>query len=183
MKYLKTIELQYGDLKAAALCKAKNDVRFYICGIYLGDGFIAATNGHIGLIIDEPNLKGFDLIIPAEAIDSLVKKVGNYPMTKTVQLHKLQKGFYLLDLNGTYELFKPIDGKFPDIKKIDIDKPTGIQFKEYPKFDIKYLNVFLKVNKALGFNMSPQIYPTTENGCAYVEISEKAHGLLMPMRL
>ena len=60
MKFLKTIELQYGDLKAASLCKAKNDVRFYLCGIYLGDGFISATNGHVALIINEENLNGFD---------------------------------------------------------------------------------------------------------------------------
>lgn len=182
MNFLETVEIKYCDLKAASLCKAKNDVRFYLCGVYLGDGFIASTNGHVGLLIDEENLKGFDLIIPSETIDSLIKKVGNTPILKNVNLHKLEDGFWLIDHNGSYELFKPIDGKFPDIKKIDIEKPTNIQFKEYPSFDFVYLNLFLKVNKALGFNTSPRIYPTTERTTAYVELTDKAHGLLMPKR-
>lgn len=182
MKYLKTIELQYKDLKAAALCKDKNDVRFYLTGVYLGDGFIASTNGHVALIIDEENLKGSDLIIPAESIDSLIKKVGNNPIFKTVNLHQLDDGFWLLDHNGSYELFKPVDGKFPDIKRIDIDKPKDIQFKEYPSFDFNYLNLFLKVGKIFGLNNSPTIYPTTETNSAYVELTDKAHGLLMPRR-
>ena len=183
MKFLETVEINYCDLKAASLCKAKNDVRFYLCGVYLGDGFISSTNGYVALIIDEDNLKGFDLIIPAETIDSLVKKVGNTPMLKTVKIHKLDDGFWLLDHNGSYELFRPIDGKYPDIKRIDIKKPTDIQFKEYPSFDFVYLNIFLKVNKSLGVHASPRIYPTTEKNVAYVELTEKAHGLLMPKRI
>lgn len=183
MEFLETIEVKYYDLKAASLCKAKSDVRFYLCGVYLGDGFIASTNGHVGLIIEEENLKGFDLIIPAETIDSLVKKVGNNPMFKNVFIHKVDDDFWLLDHNGSYELFKPIDGKYPDIKKIDIEKPKDIQFKEYPSFDFVYLNLFLKVNKALGLNTSPRIYPTTESSVAYVELTESAHGLLMPKRI
>lgn len=182
MKFIKTIELQYKDLKAASLCKAKNDVRFYLCGVYLGDGFLASTNGHVGLIIDEPNLNGFDLIIPSETIDSLIKKVGNSPMLKTVELHKLDDDFWLLDHNGSFELFKPLDGKFPDIKKIDIEKPKDIKFKDFPVFDITYLNLFLKVGKVLGLSISPTVLPTTETGCAYVDITDKAHGLLMPRR-
>jgi len=182
MKYLKTIEIQYKDLKAASLCKAKNDVRFYLTGVYLGNGFIASTNGHIALIIDDENLDGMDLIIPAEAIDSLIKKVGNNPIFKTVNLHELDEGFWLLDHNGSYELFKPVDGKFPDIKKIDIEKPKEIQFKEYPNFDFNYLNLFLKVGKVLGLNTSPTIYPTTETDRAYIELIGNAHGLLMPRR-
>lgn len=183
MKYLKTIEVDYCDLKAASLCKAKNDVRFYLCGVYLGDGFIASTNGHVGLIIDDVNLKGFDLIIPAETIDSLVKKVGNTPILRKVKIHKLDDCFWLLDHNGSYELFKPMSGKFPDIKKIDIQKPDKIQFEKYPSFDFSYLNLFLKVGKVLGLNTSPDIFPTTSNGCAYIELTERAHGLLMPRKI
>lgn len=183
MKFKKTIELQYADLKAAALCKAKSDVRFYLCGVYIGDGFIAATNGHVGLIIDEELAKGMDLIIPAETVDSLVKKVGNNPLFKTVNLHQIDDEFWLLENNSSYELFKPVDGKFPNIKKIDIEKPVDINFKQYPNFDFAYLGLFLRVGKVLGRGLSPQIYPTTESGCAYVELTEKAHGLLMPMRI
>lgn len=76
MKFIKTLELQYKNIKAAALFKASRDVRFYLCGVYIGDGFIASTNGHAALICDEPETVGMDLIIPAETINSLIKKVG-----------------------------------------------------------------------------------------------------------
>ena len=183
MKFLKSIELQYDELKALSLCKAKQDVRFYLCGIYIGDGLMASTNGHIALVVDSPETSGMDLIIPAETIDSLVKKVGNNPMMKTVDLHQLEDGFWLLDHDGSYELFKPIEGKFPDIKRIDIKKPEKITFTDYPSFDINYLSVFLKAGKALGLNTSPQIFPTTEKEVAYVELNDRAHGLLMPRRI
>ena len=102
MEFKKTIELQYKHIRSAALCKAKNDVRFYICGIYVGDGFIAATNGHILLMCNEPDAKEMNLIIPAEAIDSLIKKVGNNPLTKTVLLHQFDDEHWLLDHVGSY---------------------------------------------------------------------------------
>lgn len=184
MNFLKTIELQYKHLKALSLCKAKSDVRFYLCGIYLGDGFMASTNGHIALIIDEENLNGFDLILPNEAVNSLIRKVGNNPKVKTINLHQLDDEYWVLDHQGSLELFKPIDGKFPDIKHVDIEKPKDIQFKDYPKFNFEYLDIFMKVYKTLGCKgLSPTIYPTTEEKPAYVELDSSSHGLLMPMRL
>ena len=182
MKFLKSIELQYDELKALSLCKAKQDVRFYLCGIYIGDGLMASTNGHIALVVDSPETSGMDLIIPAETIDSLVKKVGNNPMIKTVDLHQLEDGFWLFDHNGSYELFKPIEGKFPNIKRIDIKKPEKITFTDYPIFDINYLATFLKAGKVFGMKTSPVVYPTAEKECAYVELTDRTHGLLMPRR-
>lgn len=182
MEFKKTIELQYKNIQAAALCKAKFDVRFYLCGIYVGDGFLASTNGHILLMCDEQDTKGMDLIIPSEAIDSLIKKVGKNPMMKTVYLHQFDDEHWLLQHNSSYELFKPVGGKFPDIKRVDLEKPTDIQFKEYPRFNLEYLNIFQKVAKI--FNVSfPYIYPTTENDRAFIEINDDVHGVLMPCRI
>ncbi|MFW2080677.1 hypothetical protein ACNPQK_06860 [Acinetobacter guillouiae] len=182
MKFKKTIELQYNNLKATALCRAKRDVRFYLCGVYVGDGFVAATNGHMALICNEPDSVGMDLIIPGEAIDSLIKKVGNFPITKITKLHQVDKEFWLLEHNGTVELFRPIDGKYPDIKRVDIPKPTEIQFKFYPKFNLEYLSIFQKVAKVYK-QAFPSFYPTTENHSAYVEITSDVHGILMPLRV
>uniref|UniRef100_A0AB39C8M1 Uncharacterized protein n=1 Tax=Acinetobacter phage vB_AbaM-SPB TaxID=3236747 RepID=A0AB39C8M1_9CAUD len=43
---------------------AKNDCRnrFYLTGVYIGDGFIASANGHIALIVDDENLSGFGVL-------------------------------------------------------------------------------------------------------------------------
>lgn len=182
MKFKKTIELQYKNLKAAALCKAYRDVRFYLCGVYVGDGFIASTNGHMALLCNEGDAKGMDLIIPGEAINSLIKKVGNSPIGEITKLHQIDKEFWMLDHSGTMEIFRPVEGKYPDIKRIDIEKPSDIQFKDFPHFDFTYLGIFQKVAKIYKQGR-PLVYPTTEHARAYVEITENVHGLLMPCRI
>lgn len=181
MNFIKTIELQYKNLKAAAMFKASRDVRFYLCGIYVGDGFIAATNGHAALICEEGDTTGMDLIIPSETINSLLKKVGNKPAVKTTSLHQIDGEYWLLDHSGSYELFKPVNGKYPNIKKVDIAKPTDIQFKEYPRFNLEYLALFQKASLVYD-KQYPTIYPTTEHDRAFIEITDNVHGILMPMR-
>ena len=75
--------------------------RFYLCGIHIGDGLMASTNGHIALVVESPETIGMDLIVPAETIDSLVKKVGNNPMMKTVDLHQLETiANHIFEVNG-----------------------------------------------------------------------------------
>ena len=180
MKILKTTELNYDDLRALSLCKAKQEVRFYLMGVCIAEGFMAATNGHLALIVDSEELIGFDLIIPAEPLDSLIKKLGRNPLIKTVQLHKMTEGFYLLECNGSYELFKPVDGKFPDIKRIDIEEPTEVRFETYPYFNLDYLNVCRKIGQI--YKTSPHFMPTSTEGVAYIKIKSNVHGLLMPMR-
>lgn len=182
MEFKETIELEYNNIRSTALCKAKNDVRFYICGVYVDDGFIASTNGHILLMCEEPETKGMDLIIPAEAIDSLIKKVGSNPSSEKVLLHRIDEEFWCLEHIGSFELFRPVEGKFPDVKRVDIQKPTDIQFKEYPRFNLEYLNVFQKVAKIYKVAF-PYIYPTTENDRAFIEITNDVHGVLMPCRI
>jgi len=182
MEFKKTIELQYDNLKATALCKAKNDVRFYLTGIYIGDGFVAATNGHMALICIEPDTVGMDVIIPGDAIDSLIRKVGNKSKIKTTLLHQIDDEFWCLNHGGNFEMFRLIEGKYPDIKRVDIPKPTEIQFKFYPKFNLEYLSIFQKVAKVYK-QAFPSFYPTTENHSAYVEITSDVHGILMPCRI
>ena len=185
MKFKKTIELQYSDLRACALFKASNDVRFYLCGIHIGDGAVVATNGHTLLVCDEPNADGMDLIIPADAIASIIKKVGTRHNIKSILLHEIEDSeFWLLQhVNGSYELFKPLDGKYPAWKRVDIPKPEKYTAESFPQFNFDYLNDFLKVAKIYGNVISqPKLFPTTVNERCYVEIDDRVHGIIMPMR-
>lgn len=36
-------------IRAALVCAAKNDVRYYLCGIHITPKHIEATNGHVAL--------------------------------------------------------------------------------------------------------------------------------------
>ncbi len=181
MKYLRTIELKYADLKAAALCKAKQDVRFYLCGVFVGKGVVAATNGHILLICEEPEAADIELIIPAEAIDSLVRKGGSKPKNSTVLLHELEDGLWLFNHAGTWELFRPVEGKYPSFERVDIKKPESFDGQQYPQFNFDYLVTFNKIAKIYGKTF-PALHPTTEKDSAYIEINDRVHGVIMPLR-
>ena len=183
MEFKETFELDYADLQACSLFKATSDVRFYLMGVYVGGGIIAATNGHCCLICNVPEVDGLDLIIPAESINSLIRKVGKKPRIKTVLLHKLDDGYWLLDHVGSYELFKPIDGKFPNVKRVDIPKPEKYPDAGFPQFNFDYLRDFQKAADAyLGRGAMPKLFPTSLNGVCYVEINDRVHGLIMPLK-
>lgn len=179
-----THELQYKDLQASMLFTANQDVRFYLMGVYVGKGVVAATNGHALILCDEPEAKDLDLIIPKYIIKSLCTKVGKKPNIQTVLLHDVGGGFWLLQHAGSdsYELFKPIDGKFPDIKRVDIPKPEKYTAESFPDFDFDYLNLFLKACRVYNGYSHPKLFPTTENDRCYVEIDDRVHGVLMPRR-
>ena len=184
MKIKKTVELQYKDLQACSLFKASNDVRFYLCGVYVGDGAVVATNGHTMLICDDPNAADLDLIIPKETIDSLLRKVGKRPKFTTVQLHQLEDGFWLLEHIGSYELFKPVDSKYPAWRRVDMKKPKKYTAESFPQFNFDYLNDFKKVAHIYSGNTvaQPKLFPTTANDRCYVEINDRVHGVIMPLR-
>lgn len=183
MKFVKEIELKYDDLRACALFKAKQDVRFYLCGVYVGGGMVAATNGHTLLICDEPEAKDLDLIIPAEAIKSIIAKVGTKPMLSTIELKQTDSGYWLLKHFNSLELFLPVEGKYPDVKRVDIPKPEKYTAESFPQFDFGYLSDFRKVAQIYGTKASqPKLFPTTANDRCYVEIDERVHGVLMPLR-
>lgn len=182
MEFLKTYSLPYQDLQACLIFTAKQDIRFDLCGIYVGQGIIAGTHGHAALICEAPEVEDADLIIPREAIISLIRKLGKSKSIKSVALHKIDDDFWLLQHADVLEIFRPISGKFPDIKRVDIPKPERYTAEEFPTFNFDYL---LDIRKAASIYMgfvAPKIYPTTSNGTAYIEINDRVHGLLMPAR-
>jgi hypothetical protein len=178
MRFKKTIELSLEDLKALFLCVPEFDVRFYLCGIHINSGKLESTNGHIALICEDKNSKGVNIIIPRYAIKSFLKKKSFF---NEVFLHKIDSEYWLLQCGENLEIFKPLDGVFPNIDRIDIEKPDVYE-GVYPKLDIKYLNIFSKISKIYNTG-HPDILPTGTESQVYIGITDSVHGLLMPMRL
>lgn len=176
-----TIVTKLNYLQAAVIHSASKDVRFYLCGVYIGRGVIAATDGH-RLIIIEDDIdvdEGQSLIIPRDAIINLAKKAkrGN------VSIEIKDDGFGLMTCNGQYEYFKFIDGKFPDISRVDMPEPEK-PVAEWVLLNTDYLRDFAKSMQILTGNKisQPIVKPTGKNDRAYISMTEYAHGILMPMR-
>ena len=181
---MKEIVFNYDYLRACMPYTANRDVRFYLCGIYLGDGFMSATDGHKMILIEDECFKGCDYIIPKESVDFFIKKLKANPMEKQVTLKVGDDGFNIMGLMGCYEYFKFIDGEFPDLKKVDIPKPEKSEGR--PIFNIKYLSDILKSYRILNDSNHQDGLDILCNGdvnSAYIELTENAHAILMPMRI
>lgn len=180
----KQIKFPYKYLQACLPHTANREVRFYLCGVYLGDGYMAATDGHRLIIIDDECFNGCDYIISREVINFFIKKCGKNPIVKDVTLTLMKDGFNILELMGTYEYFKFIDGKFPDIKKVDIKKPE--KSESHPKLNPKYLLDFVRSARLLtGSNHidAVDMFTRGKSDPVYIELSDNAHGILMPLRV
>ena len=181
---MKEVVFNYDYLRACMPYAAKNEVRFYLCGIYLGDGFMAATDGHKMILIEDECFDGCDYILPRESVDFFIKKLKTNPMNKNATLKVMDDGFNLMECMGHYEYFKSIDGKFPDVKKVDIPKPEKSEGR--PIFNIKYLSDILKSYRILnGSNHQDglDILCNGDKNSAYIELTGNAHAVLMPMRI
>jgi DNA polymerase-3 subunit beta len=179
-----TIELQTRALKAAVLAVPKKDVREYLTGacveITANHAIIVGTNGHWlfaarsehGEEIQEP----VTIIIPRADVEQAVKGHKG----DTISLGRLSNGEWRLGSN----IFKPIDGTYPDWRRVVPKKISG-QSSDYSP-------VYLaQVHKALSlWNHIPvsnpwggfTLYQNGLEGAAAQGADTEAFCVLMPMR-
>jgi DNA polymerase-3 subunit beta len=111
------------QLRAALSHAAVKDIRYYLNGVLLeftasGDIHIVATDGHrmfCGLIpaaiarwTDTPQKGPFSIIVPSDTVKTAVKGKGD------ITLSAMPDGRYSLG----DPIFTPIDGKFPDWRRV-----------------------------------------------------------------
>lgn len=115
------LKIKRESLEAMLLCQAKNDIRYYLNGIFFGaDGTLAATNGHVALISEHENKIKHDAIIE---IGKIPTKKYDYAIIDTVtDIAHLHDDCGLV-MGVT--MCKLIDGKFPDIKRVIPKKQEG----------------------------------------------------------
>lgn len=176
------INLKVTELKAALECVAKDDIRYYLNGLCIDvinerEAMIVSTNGHYlfachadmdDMITD---FRG-KIIIPTESLKMALKT-----QAKTVPyivLKRLDDGNCQL---GNSVIFKPIDGEFPDYKRVIPQSVSG----ETGQFNPDYLSVINKSIKTYG----QLIYPVGlchNGGRAAVMYFGRAVCVVMPVR-
>ena len=117
------ISLKTSVLRAALLCSAKKDIRYYLQGICISFNhpeiaMVSGTNGHILFagqcpidVIEAPEAYGFEIIVPGDVIKGLDKKAA-VVMLETID--SMPKGHYVLGNTR----FQAIDARFPDISRV-----------------------------------------------------------------
>ena len=117
------ITLKTSVLRAALICSAKKDIRYYLQGICISINgpdvaMVYGTDGHVLFagqspieVIDAPAEYGFQIIIPSDTIKAIDKK------SEFIDLETIDGGskdYYLL---GNAR-FQAIDARFPDISRV-----------------------------------------------------------------
>jgi hypothetical protein len=117
------ITLKTSVLRAALICAAKKDLRYYLQGICVSINhpniaMVYGTDGHVMFagqcpieVIDAPTAYGFEIIIPSDTIKAIDKKA------EFIDLETIDGGakdYYLL---GNAR-FQAINARYPDISRV-----------------------------------------------------------------
>jgi len=185
----KAFEIDANALRAAMAYQAKNDVRYYLNGIFISkDGLVAATNGHTCLRVqcelDEPLAQ--DYII---SIDGIVPKPANYAKANFIDNKTGFIQFYKYAAEKTpfkTLFFSIIDGKFPDLDKLykDLDAPLAT---ESIGINPQYLSQLTKIIKSRSPSVKMTFYgdnmPMLLTTASMYEFDNKVEVMIMPMKL
>ena len=190
---MENINIPIRLLKAALICTAKQDVRWYLTGVAIKDGAVSATDGHRMFTCEIDVPKDYEIIIPRDALTALLKQVKKEHLDLHAQVIQVKDEVYKLqvvnlkkgELLFVEQLFKPIDSKFPDVKKVI---PDPIKRQEcMPYYEWKYLVDFQKIAEILGSsNGHFGLIVTGKNTSSVIDFSltkfDNAIGVVMPKR-
>jgi len=183
------ITLKTSVLRAALLCAAKKDIRYYLQGICISFNhpevaMVCGTNGHILFagqcpidVIEAPEAYGFEIIVPGDVIKGLDKK-ADVVMLETID--SMPKGYYVLGNSR----FQAIDARFPDISRVIPSRDAFAEIKP-SYFKPEYL---CTANEALAMyygDKKDKCYSLAQRGDASGVVHNERNDALvvvMPMR-
>jgi hypothetical protein len=183
------ITLKTSVLRAALICAAKKDIRYYLQGVCVSINnpdvaMVYGTDGHVlfagqSVIVCHvaPENYGFDVIIPSDTIKAIDKK------SEFIDLETIEGGakdYYLL---GNAR-FQAIDARYPDISRVI---PARDAFSEIKAsyFDPELL---VKGNEALAMYYGAKkgkVFPLSQRGDYSGAIHNNQNDavvVVMPMR-
>lgn len=167
-------------LKSVSLAAAKKDIRYYLNGVMVRNGEMAATNGHMLLLIKSESIKSDGEYI-----------IDNDTLKMIVTSHKGIKGANRVEVvdsmttTGSSKIhITPVDGKFPDINRVIPQETSG----EIAHFNAEYLLACQKANEEF-LDRKCTYIKLQHNGQAGAkfeseyEDGNKLIGVVMPVRI
>lgn len=183
-------------LKAALICSAKKDVRFYLQSVAIDKGHVVSTDGNRmfyakihGLAENLPSL-----IIPNHSVEGFFKKAKiKNPLDFTIKITMQDGTNGRLWIDDIVEPFKAIDAKYPDWTRVTARKEALMFEGDFPSFNWEYMADFQKIAKLVGakkhYPIAKLIPVMGEPPKAYIEFPNsetdtfEAKGVLMGLKL
>ena len=183
------ITLKTSVLRAALICSAKKDIRYYLQGVCVSINhpniaMVYGTDGHVLFAGQSPIVchvapenYGFDVIIPSDTIKTIDKRVE---FVDLMTIEGGEKGYYLLGNSR----FQAIDARFPDISRV---VPARDAFSE---LKVSYFDpeLIVKGNEALAMYYGAKkgkVFPLSQRGDYSGAIHNNQNDavvVVMPMR-
>lgn len=186
------IPINVKHLKAVALFSAVNDIRYYLNGVLIevlpNAVRIVATDGNLMAIAHHEvkhAIPPCQFIIPSSAVATAIKSTGKaceFIFGEPADANYIAQVVTpcVLHAGDTDVRFTPVDGKFPDYRRVFPDKCSG----DVGHFNPEYIMRFQKA--AMVYNKNRLACVTIEhngNGPAIVHgVDEEFCGVIMPMR-
>jgi DNA polymerase-3 subunit beta len=177
------MEINIRLLKAANLAASKEQVRYYLQGVAVQadarGSYLVATDGHRLLAFRQSAAAhendAISIIIPSDIIAGV--KLNKH--IETAELSQDSDKAWRLDYCGTSIIFAPIDGTFPEWRRIVPETTNG----KPAQFNPAYVGDMAKVMKALGASICGIAY--NGEGPALITFGDgvDGFGVLMPMRV
>lgn len=125
-------------LRAALVCVAKHDPRYYLEGVHITPKYIEATNGHVALRMEhgiktrKEVIVKFDGAVPAKA-ETTELVFNKEPLAVHRDAHGLRIGFTVIRL---------LDARYPDLGRVI---PTTIDESVIPPVQGEYMSYPVKM--------------------------------------
>lgn len=180
---MQKITIDRKALKAASLFAAKKDIRYYLQGVLVEstplETRLIGCDGHT-LGVHRSEAKGdnegiFTGIIPLDIVAAILKwkspvRNDDIPVTLTVSGNEIRADYF-----GNSLLFKCVDGKFPDYRRVVPSELSG----EKAFFNPDYLIRIRDASKALNVSFA---FGYNGDSAALATIGENMIAVIMPLR-
>lgn len=166
-------------LRAVSLAAPSKDIRYYLNGVLVqarkGRILLVATDGHrihvgLGGVTEQPD---FDVIVPIDAVRVVTRAAGK--KAETVRLSINSEDGVLNDLN-----FRPVDGRYPDWRRVIPDDVCDWKQAEGTCFNGTYLADVVSAAQYLG-DKSGVVSVTTDGSRAFVRVAASPQFLAVIM--
>ena len=176
------INIKFNILQAAIICAPRQDIRYYLNGVYITPKKVVSTDGHRLFAYDVVAVEDFKpFILPRETITDLAKLLTPERKRNGVVDFEVLDGQPRI-VCGKYAIeFDPIDGKYPDFQKVI---PKQKKARAHSRFNWKYLYDFDRIDKLLsGRGVAHTTLIPYGNHSALVRLTDSnATCVVMPMR-
>ncbi|HCI7413134.1 TPA: hypothetical protein NPW68_004275 [Klebsiella pneumoniae subsp. pneumoniae Kp001] len=152
-------------IRAALVCVAKNDARYYLCGVHITPKYIEGTNGHVALRMEHGIRTKKNIIVQFEGNVPAKAETTELVFNKEpIAIHRDQHQNRLA-ITG----IKLLNGRFPDLDRVI---PKTLDLSVSPVLLAEYLSYPAKIFGRDEKFVPVQLRPSGELAAVRIQFNE-----------